>query len=74
MAANFGVLKGPPPLVGKIEDNDDIQLVNTNKCLIFFAKHEVEISYIENLATQIKDRMLTFKVSGSDLWPSRLSQ
>jgi len=73
-AAELGVFKGPPPLVNKIEDNDDVELVNTNKCLMFITNDEVKISYIESLASQIKDRIITFKVSGSDVWPSRLTQ
>lgn len=73
-AASFGVIKGPPPLINKIVNEDDVGLVNASKCLMFFAKDEVEISYIESLATQIKDRIVTFKVDGSDLWPSRLTQ
>jgi len=43
-AALMGVFKGPQPLINKIEDDDDVALVNANKCLMFFAKDEVEIS------------------------------
>lgn len=69
-AASFGVIQ---PLIHKIENENDVQSVNSNMCLIFFAKEGVEVSYIENLAIQIKDSILTFKVNGTDLWPSRLT-
>jgi len=56
-AASVGVFKGPPPLINKINDNDDVELVNSNKCLMFFTKDDVKVNYIESLANQIKDRM-----------------
>jgi len=68
------VLKGPPPLVNRIETQEDVALVNANKCLMFFAKEDAEVSYLERLAAQLQGRIVTFKVNGADLWPSRLTQ
>lgn len=68
-AASFGVFKGPPPLINNIANKDDMDLVNENKCLMFFVKDKVKVNYIELLAKTIKDRMLTFKVNGTDQYP-----
>jgi len=40
---------------------------------MFFTKDDVKVNYIESLANQIKDRMLTFKVNGTDEWTSKLA-
>jgi len=65
------VLKKPLTLVNSL-GKDEIQIINTKKCILFYTTKDV--LFIEQVADAVKERLITFKVTGSDQWPNSLSQ
>jgi len=67
IAHTFGVLKWPLALVNFFDqDGEQIinQIINYNKCIIFYTN--MDVLFIEQVAAAVKERMITFKVIGSD--------
>jgi len=65
------VLKKPLAFVNSL-DQEGIEIVKTKKCVLFYTtKHEL---LIEQIAATVKERLVTFKVTGSDQIPNSLSQ
>lgn len=62
VAAQFGVVKGPAPLVNKVIEDDEVKLINSRKCLLFLSTDEV--AYVESIATAYKNTLTTFLVDG----------
>jgi len=65
------VLKKPLTLVNSLGE-DEVQIINTKKCILFYTTKDV--LFIEQVADAVKERLITFKVTGSDQWPNSLSQ
>jgi len=65
------VLKKPLGLVNSL-DQDGVEIVQTKKCVLFYTTKDVLL--IEQVAAAVKERLVTFKVAGSDEIPNSLSQ
>lgn len=71
VAAQFGVVKGPAPLVNKVIEDDEVQLINSRKCLLFLSTDEV--AYVESIATAYKNTLTTFLVDGNSSMATSLN-
>jgi hypothetical protein len=71
IAHTYGVVKGPAPLVYKHISNDEVQIINSKKCLMFLCT--AEIAWVEECAKEVKENLTTFQVNGSDKMPMSLT-
>jgi len=63
VAHQFGVVKGPAPLVYREIGQDEVQVINSNKCLLFLST--ADLDWVDECATAVKDRLTTFHVNGA---------
>eukprot|EP00801_Mesodinium_rubrum_P002102 Mrub_02102.p1 GENE.Mrub_02102~~Mrub_02102.p1 ORF type:complete len:389 (-),score=188.29 Mrub_02102:200-1366(-) len=71
VAAQFGVVQGPAPLVFRTIDEDEVDVVNSRKCLVFLSAAAVD--WVEEVAAACKDSLTTFLVDGAERMPSSLT-
>lgn len=71
VAAQFGVVKGPAPLVYTDIGDDEVGVINSRKCLLFLSA--TAVAYVEEVAAACKDTLSTFLVDGSARMPTSLA-
>lgn len=71
VAHQFGVVKGPAPLVNREIGQDEVQVINSNKCLLFLST--ADLAWVDECANAVKGRLTTFLVNGADRMPASLT-
>ena len=71
VAAQFGVVQGPAPLVFRTIEEDEVAVINSRKCLVFLSAAAVD--WVEEVAAACKDSLTTFLVDGAERMPSSLT-
>lgn len=51
--------------------DDEVQIINTKKCLLFLST--AELAWVEELASEVKGKLTTFLVNGEDRMPTSLA-
>lgn len=64
-------MKGPAPLVSKTIGDDEVDVINSKKCLVFLSAAAVD--WVEEAAAAYKDALTTFLVDGAERMPSSLT-